>query len=95
MLPDISGFELIKTIRRDHPDLPIIVYTAKDLTQEEEEQLNRVAQTIIVKDVRSPERLFDQTALWLHRDTSQLAEDKRSMISACIEPRRCSRARKC
>ncbi|MGV3531671.1 MAG: response regulator, partial [Chthoniobacteraceae bacterium] len=81
MLPDISGFELIKTMRREHPELPILVYTAKDLTRDEEEQLNRVAQTIIVKDVRSPERLYDQTALWLHKEVAALPDDKRAMLT--------------
>jgi CheY-like chemotaxis protein len=70
MLPDMSGFDLIDKIRDENEHLPIIVYTAKDLSQEEEEKLNRVAQTTIVKNVRSPERLFDQTALWLHRDAA-------------------------
>ncbi len=81
MLPDVSGFDLIKAIRRDHSHLPILVYTAKDLSNDEEEQLNRVAQTIIVKDVRSPERLFEQTALWLHRDVSKLPDNQRMMIT--------------
>ena len=73
MLPDMSGFELIEKIRDENEHLPIIVYTAKDLSHEEEEKLNRIAQTTIVKDVRSPERLFDQTALWLHRDAATFA----------------------
>ena len=47
--------------------MPIIVYTAKDLTRKEEAQLKKLAQTIIIKDVRSPERLLDETALFLHR----------------------------
>ena len=47
--------------------LPIIVYTGKELTREEETELRRLAETIIVKDVRSPERLLDETALFLHR----------------------------
>ncbi|MHA3770101.1 HAMP domain-containing protein [Verrucomicrobiota bacterium sgz303538] len=81
MLPDISGFELIKEIRRDHPDLPILVYTGKDLSRDEEEQLNRVAQTVIVKDVRSPERLYDQAALWIHRDVNKLPNEKRELIT--------------
>src|SRR4029434_8202200 len=80
MLPDMSGFDLIHEIRRRYPNLAIIVYTAKDLSQAEEEQLNRIAQTVIVKDVRSPERLFDQTALWLHRDLEKLPEDKRGIL---------------
>ena len=77
MLPDISGFDLIEKIRTENKKLPIIVYTAKDLTPDEEKKLNRVAQTVIVKDVRSPERLYDQTALWLHREVARLPEEKR------------------
>ena len=86
MLPDMSGFELIEKIRGENEHLPIIVYTAKDLSAEEEEKLNRVAQTVIVKDVRSPERLFDQTALWLHRDASTLPEEKREILRRLHDP---------
>ena len=86
MLPDMSGFDLIEKIRGENEDLPIIVYTAKDLSHEEEEKLNRVAQTTIVKDVRSPERLFDQTALWLHRDAATLPEDKREILRRLHDP---------
>lgn len=80
MLPDISGFDLIEEIRKGNPNLPILVYTGKELSKEEEERLNRVAQTVIVKDVRSPERLYDQTAFWIHRDIEKLPEDKRALI---------------
>nr|MBA3274068.1 response regulator [Chthoniobacterales bacterium] len=86
MLPDMSGFDLIDRIRRDDENLPIIVYTGKDLSPDEEEKLNRVAQTTIVKDVRSPERLYDQTALWLHRDASKLPADKREMLRRLHDP---------
>jgi CheY-like chemotaxis protein len=86
MLPDMSGFELIEKIRDEHEHLPIIIYTAKDLSQDEEERLNRMAQTTIVKTVRSPERLFDQTALWLHRDASTLPEDKRELLRRLNDP---------
>ena len=86
MLPDMSGFDLIEKIRGENKDLPIIVYTAKDLSQEEEEKLNRIAQTTIVKNVRSPERLFDQTALWLHRDAATLPEEKREILRRLHDP---------
>jgi CheY-like chemotaxis protein len=86
MLPDMSGFELIDKIRAQHTHMPIIVYTGKDLSKDEEEKLNRMAQTTIVKDVRSPERLYDQTALWLHRDASQLPEDKRELLRRLHDP---------
>ena len=86
LLPDMSGFELIERIRNDNENLPIIVYTAKDLSPEEEVKLNRIAQTTIVKNVRSPERLLDQTALWLHRDAASLPEEKREILRRLHDP---------
>jgi len=86
LLPDMSGFELLDKIRARETHLPIIVYTAKDLSGDEEERLNRIAQTTVVKDVRSPERLYDQTALWLHRDASGLPEDKREILQRLHDP---------
>ncbi len=86
MLPDMSGFDLIDRIRRENENLPIIVYTGKDLSPDEEEKLNRIAQTTIVKDVRSPERLYDQTALWLHRDAAKLPADKRELLRRLHDP---------
>ncbi|MFL6540311.1 MAG: response regulator, partial [Chthoniobacterales bacterium] len=86
ILPDRSGFDLIDQIRTEHPHLPIIVYTGKDLSRDEEERLNLMTQTTIVKDVRSPERLFDQTALWLHRETARLPQDKREILQRLHDP---------
>jgi HAMP domain-containing protein/signal transduction histidine kinase/CheY-like chemotaxis protein len=86
MLPGASGFELIEEIRARHPQLPVIVYTGKSLSQEEEEVLNRMAQTIIVKDVRSPERLYDQVALWLHRKVASLPQPGRETIQRLNDP---------
>lgn len=73
-LPDMNGFDLIEQIKQESAlaRLPIIVYTGKDLTEAEETQLRRLAETIIIKDVRSPERLLDETALFLHRVQSNL-----------------------
>ena len=73
-LPDMSGFELIEQIKQEPAlaRLPIIVYTGKDLTEAEASQLRRLAETIIIKDVRSPERLLDETALFLHRVQTHL-----------------------
>jgi CheY-like chemotaxis protein/signal transduction histidine kinase len=86
MLPDMSGFDLIEKIRDENHHLPIIVYTARELTPDEEEKLNRVTQMTIVKTVRSPERLFDQTALWLHRNAASLPEDKRELLRRLNDP---------
>jgi CheY-like chemotaxis protein len=81
-LPDIPGLQLIQQIEQDlHvKDLPIIVYTGKELSLQEETQLRLVAEAIVVKGVRSPERLIDETALFLHRVEANLPEPKRKMI---------------
>ncbi|MDB6172551.1 MAG: diguanylate cyclase, partial [Chthoniobacteraceae bacterium] len=86
LLPDMSGFDLIEKIRKLYEYLPIIVYTGKDLSVEEEAKLNRFAQTVIVKDVRSPERLYDYTALWLHREVAKLPVDKRQLLQRLHDP---------
>jgi HAMP domain-containing protein/signal transduction histidine kinase/DNA-binding response OmpR family regulator len=81
-LPDMSGFELLGQIQSDPSlrDIPIVVFTGKDLSQEEEKQLRTMAKSILVKDVQSPERLFDETALFLHRVVSELPEAKQQML---------------
>jgi hypothetical protein len=81
-LPDMTGFELIEQIKQDVSlsKLPIIVYTGKELTRTEEIELKRIAETIIIKDVRSPERLLDETALFLHRVEADLPQQKRQML---------------
>jgi HAMP domain-containing protein/signal transduction histidine kinase/DNA-binding response OmpR family regulator len=81
-LPDMSGFELMEEIKKETSlrALPVIVYTGRDLNRKEEAQLKRMAKTIIVKDVRSPERLLDETALFLHRVQANLPERQRKML---------------
>ena len=81
-LPDMSGFELIEKLQTDlgRYDLPIIVYTGKELTRKEELHLKKVADAIIVKEASSPERLLAETALFLHRVEANLPESKRRML---------------
>jgi hypothetical protein len=81
-LPDMTGFELIEQIKQEPglSQLPIIIYTGKELTRTEETDLKRIAETIIIKDVRSPERLLDETALFLHRVQRDLPEPKQQML---------------
>jgi len=81
-LSNMSGFDFLEKVKSD-PDmteLPIIVYTGKQLSREEETRIKKYAETIIVKDVRSPERLLDETALFLHRVEAKLPEQKRKML---------------
>jgi HAMP domain-containing protein/CheY-like chemotaxis protein len=81
-LKDMSGFDFLEKVKSDPAitDLPIIVYTGKELTTTEETRIKRYAETIIVKDVKSPERLLDETALFLHRVEARLPETKRKML---------------
>ncbi|MEA5603784.1 response regulator [Nostoc sp. UHCC 0252] len=81
-LPDMSGFALIEQIKQEPKllKLPIIVYTGKELSRQEETQLRGLAETIIIKNVRSPERLLDETALFLHRVQANLPQPKRQML---------------
>jgi hypothetical protein len=81
-LSDMSGFELLENLHKRGrlAQLPVIVYTGKELSKREEAKLRRVAKTIIVKDVKSPDRLLDETALFLHRIQENLPEAKRRML---------------
>ena len=81
-LPDMSGFELLEQLQQEPAlrDIPVVVFTGKELTAEEEQRLRTVAKSIVLKDVQSPERLLDETSLFLHRVIADLPEDKRSMI---------------
>jgi CheY-like chemotaxis protein len=81
-LPDTQGFALLETIRSEEPlrDLPVIVYTGKELTRRERQELEQYAEAIIVKDASSPERLLDETSLHLHRPEARLPADKRRML---------------
>jgi HAMP domain-containing protein/signal transduction histidine kinase/DNA-binding response OmpR family regulator len=81
-LPGTGGFDLLEQVKETgaHRNLPVIVYTGKELTREEDTQLRKYAETIIVKDVRSPERLLDETALFLHRVESHLPTERRRVL---------------
>ena len=81
-LPDISGFDLLSEIQKDENlrETPIIVFTGRDLTEAEEMELRRKAKSIVLKGVRSPERLLDETALFLHRTVTDLPPAKQRMI---------------
>ncbi len=82
MLPDMSGAELIERIKEDpaYERLRIVIYTGKELTEQEVTKLKQSAGAIIVKGAKSPERLLDETALFLHRVEADLPETKQQMI---------------
>ncbi|MFN3792282.1 HAMP domain-containing protein [Massilia sp.] len=81
-LPDVSGFDLLDRIGANERlrDLPVVIYTAKELSRKEVTKLKRYAKTIVMKDARSPERLLDETALFLHRSQASLPEQQRRIL---------------
>jgi CheY-like chemotaxis protein/HAMP domain-containing protein len=81
-LPDISGFDVLKQIGSDAnlADVPVVVFTGRELSAEEEAQLHSMARSVVVKGVESPERLLDETALFLHRVIANLPAEKQRML---------------
>jgi HAMP domain-containing protein/CheY-like chemotaxis protein/signal transduction histidine kinase len=81
-LPDMSGFDVLAELRSDTAlsDLPVVVFTGRELSAEEDAQLHTMARSIVVKGVESPERLLDETALFLHRVVTELPPEKQRML---------------
>src|SRR5580658_6690946 len=81
-LPDMTGFDVLAQLRDNTQlkDLPVVVFTGRELTPEEDAQLHTLARSVVVKDVESPERLLDETALFLHRVISDLPKEKQKML---------------
>ncbi|HEU4484688.1 MAG TPA: response regulator, partial [Povalibacter sp.] len=81
-LPDASGHELLEKMATDdaYSFPPVIVYTARSMSQEEEQQLRRYSGSIIIKGARSPERLLDEVTLFLHRVEASLPAEQQRML---------------
>ena len=81
-LSEGSGFELVDELREQVAlrDVPMILYSDRELSKKEEVHLKRLVQTMPLKDVRSPQRLLDEASLFLHRPLSRMSEEKRRMI---------------
>src|SRR6202041_2826742 len=81
-LPDMSGFDILERFRDDPSlsHLPVVVFTGKDLSPDEDARLRILARSVVVKGVESPERLLDETALFLHRVVTDLPPEKQRML---------------
>ena len=81
-LPDMSGFDVLEQIKATSTlcDVPVIVFTGRELSPEEDAQLHTMARSVVVKGVESPERLLDETALFLHRVFTDMPLDKQKML---------------
>ena len=81
-LPDMTGFDLLEVVHADPAlvDVPVVVFTGKELTAEEQTRLKAMAKSIVIKDVQSAARLLDETALFLHRVITDLPAEKQRML---------------
>ena len=81
-LPDMTGFEVLDRIRNDDglANVPVVVFTGRELSAEEDAELHTMARSIVVKGVESPERLLDETSLFLHRVITELPIEKQRML---------------
>ena len=81
-LPDMTGFEVLDSIRNDDTlsNVPVVVFTGRELSVEEDAELHTMARSIVVKGVESPERLLDETSLFLHRVITELPIEKQRML---------------
>ncbi len=95
-LPDISGFDLLASVAATLRlrTMPVVLYTGKELGRKEANQLKRLAQNVIVKDATSPERLLDETALFLHRRFGRMTEAQQRMLGSRYESSRVLRGKK-
>jgi len=83
-LKDVSGFDLIEKIKSidAHKDLPVIIYTGKELSKQEQQKLNKYAESIIIKGAKSPERLKDEVSLFLHSVESEIPSQSQEVSFA-------------
>ncbi|MGL1891075.1 MAG: response regulator [Spirochaetaceae bacterium] len=81
-LGDMSGYDLLDKIKNDEQisKTPVIIYTGRDLSSEQELQLKKYADSIIIKGVKSPERLLEEIALFLHRVDSNLPQEQQKVF---------------
>jgi signal transduction histidine kinase/DNA-binding response OmpR family regulator len=81
-LPDASGYSLLETLSREsaYAFPPVIVYTGRELSAEDEQRLRRYSKSIIIKGAKSPERLLDEVSLFLHQVISELPDEQQRMI---------------
>ena len=95
-LPDMTGFALLERLHAEPvlAEIPVVVFTGKELTACEQTQLKSMAKSILMKDVESPERLLDETALFLHRVIANLPMEKQAMIERIHRSNEVLRGRK-
>jgi signal transduction histidine kinase/CheY-like chemotaxis protein/HAMP domain-containing protein len=81
-LPDMTGFALLERLHAESAlaEIPVVVFTGKELTATEQTRLRSMAKSVVLKDAQSPERLLDETALFLHRVITDLPKETQAML---------------
>jgi CheY-like chemotaxis protein len=92
----MTGFALLERLQADPAlaDVPVVIFTGKELTATEQAQLRSMAKSVVLKDVESPERLLDETALFLHRIIADLPKEKQAMLERIHGSNKLLRGRK-
>lgn len=94
-LPDMTGFDVLKELQdAGQKNVPVIVYTGKELTKEEIAELNKYTHSIIIKGVISPERLLDEVSLFLHSLSTHLSEEQQRIVAKLHDPEELLKERK-
>jgi CheY-like chemotaxis protein len=93
----MSGFEVLERLRDDTSlgDVPVVVFTGKELSPDEDTRLHTLARSVVVKGVESPERLLDETALFLHRVVADLRWRSSKCSTGCTAPMMPCLGRRC
>ncbi|HTN41230.1 MAG TPA: response regulator, partial [Asticcacaulis sp.] len=81
-LPDATGYSLLETLSQEdaYAFPPVIVYTGRDLSYDDEQKLRRYSSSIIIKGAKSPERLLDEVTLFLHQVVSELSPEQQTLL---------------
>lgn len=94
-LPDMSGFEMLRILNEKNIRVPpVVVYTGKELTREENAELQQYTQNIIIKGVKSDERLLDETALFLHRVVKDMPDKQKKILVSLYDKEEMFRGKK-
>ena len=92
----MSGFELLDKLQVEQSlhDIPIVVFTGQELSEDEQTDCRTAAKSVVIKNVQSPERLFDETALFLHRVIENCRKPNKKCFAGCTSPMRSCKAGK-
>ncbi len=86
-LPEMSGFDLLDHMQAMERGarVPVVIHSGRELSEDDERRLRRYAESIVIKGAKSPERLINEVALFLHQVETRLPANKQRMIRAALD----------